>query len=127
MNFSKRLVATAAVGALALGVLVGPASAHTRNISQVYTANWEGGGGVNVQAWLKPMEKHPGTMKLTLKKKNAEGDWVVIGRATGKYQIGWGYTHTFDPVAGQKTCKALAKFTSDGHPNVSKASDPFKC
>ena len=126
LNKSLRMLVAVLLGCVLTIPMVGPATAHTRRITQVYTADW-GTGGIHVQAWLGPMEQHPGTMRITLKKRNAAGDFVLVDQARGIYQIGWGYMHTFDPVAGAQTCRAFAKFTSNNHPNISKASDSFSC
>ena len=126
MKSSKFLVGIAAVATLIIGSLMGPAIAHTRYIDHIYTANW-GEGGIHVQAWLKPMEKHAGTMKITLKKKNASGDWVFVDRQTAEYAVGWGYAYTFDQVPGTKVCKAIATFKSDNHPDLKKAKSGFGC
>lgn len=44
------------------------------------------------------MEQHAGTIKITLKKKNAAAEWVFVDRNTAGYAVGWGYRHTFDQV-----------------------------
>jgi hypothetical protein len=66
-------------------------------------------------------------MKTTLKKKNASGDWVFVDRKRAKWALGWGYVAQFSLVAGDKTCKAVARFTSDNHPTLQKASPSFAC
>jgi hypothetical protein len=72
MNFSKRLVAIAAVGTLATGVLAGPASAHKRTITDV-SSSVDEQDVIRIFAFMNP-EEHAGTMRLPLKKKNAAGD-----------------------------------------------------
>jgi hypothetical protein len=126
MKIAKPLLASAAVAGLVLGAFAGPAAAHKRSITQVYGADWPESNEVHTQAWLNP-ETHAGTMKTTLQKKNAAGDWVKIATKKATYQLGWGYTVNFNSVAGNKRCRAVAKFTSDNHPTISKASPAFDC
>lgn len=125
MRSTRHVVAGAAVVIVAFASLIGPAAAHERTITQVFATVWED-GSINTQAWLNP-ETHAGTMKTTLKKKNAAGDWIKIARKKATYQVGWGYMVTFDAVPGKKKCKAVAKFTSRNHPKLSKASPVFDC
>jgi hypothetical protein len=125
LKSTKWFIATALAATLIGGVLVGPAAAHKRTITQVYTDVWED-GAVHTQAWLST-ETHAGTMKTTLKKRNAAGDWVNIATKKAVYAIGWGYAATFNAVAGQKRCKAVARFTSVNHPTISKSSLVFDC
>lgn len=126
-KLSRNLVGGVLLSAGLVGLApAGPALAHGRTITQVYTAVWEDSGVIHTQAWLD-VDKHPGIMKTTLKKKNASGDWVFLHRKTAKWAVGWGYVAQFPLVAGHKTCKAVAKFTSDNHPDLKKASAPFAC
>jgi hypothetical protein len=125
VRFSRFLVVSAVAATLVGGALVGPAAAHSRAITEVYTSVWED-GTINTQAWLD-RETHAGTMKITLKKRNAAGDWVAIATKKAVYQLGWGYTVNFSPVAGDKRCKAVARFTSNNHPTLTKASAAFDC
>ena len=108
------------------GALVGPALAHARAITQVHTAVWEDSGVIHTEAWLD-VDRHAGIMKTTLKKKNTSGDWVFVDRKRAQWAAGWGYQANFDLIAGDRVCKAVAKFTSDNHPNLKKASAPFDC
>lgn len=126
MNFSKRLVAIAAVGMLATGALAGPASAHKRTITDV-SSSVDEEDVIRIFAFLNP-EEHAGTMRITLKKKNAAGDWVVVKTKKAPYGgLGWGYFTSFADVAGDKRCKGAAKFTSRDHPTLKKTSSGFDC
>ena len=104
--------------------LIVPAAAHKRSITEVYVNN--DFDPILVGAWVEP-ECHPGTMKITLKKKNADGVWVKVITKRANCRLGWGYTANFDALAGDKRCKAKAKFTSQNHATLSKTSDPFDC
>jgi hypothetical protein len=126
LNISKRLVALAVGATVLAGLLAGPASAHPRTITSVSSAVDEE-GVIYVHAFLNP-DEHPGTMRITLKKKNAAGDWVAVKTKKAPYGgLGWGYFTTFNDVAGNKRCKGNAKFTSRNHPTLRKASPAFDC
>ena len=124
MKLSKLIVGSAVTVGLLIGGPVGPAAAHSRAITQVHTNTDH--NNILVSAWVEP-EGHPGVMKIALKKRNASGDWVLVARQRATYQLGWGYTTNFDPVAGRKRCKAVARLTSDNHPAITKASPVFAC
>ena len=134
MTLTKRLLASIASGGLLLGMLASPAAAHNVTLEQMYMSEptfGEGGGtgdgGVNTQMWLS-IEDHPGKVMLTLKKKNASGDWVnAFDPKQATYQPGWGYTYTFKPIAGDKTCKVKGVFTKTNHNTVRGVSDPGPC
>ena len=125
MSLMKRLAVSIATGGLLLGALASPAAAHPVTVDQMHIADF-GSGGINTQMWLSP-EDHPGTVKITLKKKNAAGDWVNVATKTATYQVGWGYTYTFNPVRGQTKCKAKGVFTKANHPRLSATSDVINC
>jgi hypothetical protein len=125
LRSSRSVVVLAIAVGLLTGALLGPAAAHKRVFIQMYATTWED-GTVHTQAWLNP-EKHAGIMRTTLKKKNSAGDWVKIATKKATFQLGWGYTVNFSPVAGQKMCKAIARHTAENHPTITKASDPFAC
>ena len=76
VKFSSRLVAMTVVGTLASGAIAVPASAHKRTITNV-SSSVDEEGVIRLFAFMDP-EEHAGTMKLTLKKENAAGDWVVV-------------------------------------------------
>lgn len=135
MNINKRLAATIASGGLLLtAALAGPAAAHNVKLEQMHmsepifgTGGESGDGGVNTQMWLSK-EDHPGKVMITLKMKNAAGDWVnAFSPKRATYQLGWGYTHTFDPVPGDKICKAKGVFTKANHTTVKGTSKPGPC
>ncbi|MDQ4145711.1 MAG: hypothetical protein M3198_18590 [Actinomycetota bacterium] len=129
MRSTKRLIATAAVASLAIATLAAPAAAHPRTITHTYAAVWESDGQerwIDTQAWLST-ETHRGKMMTTLKKTDAAGDWVFVGRKRATYRIGWGYAATFDALAGDQECKASWRFTSENHPTLRKSSAPFTC
>lgn len=126
MNFSKRLVALAAVATLATGALAGSASAHKRTITDV-SSSVDEEGVIRVFAFLDP-EEHAGKMRITLKKKNAAGNWVVVKKKNAPYGgLGWGYFTSFANVPGNKRCKGQARFTSNNHPTLTKTSPVFDC
>ena len=126
MKSSNRLVAMTVVGVLATGALAGPVSAHKRTITDV-SSSVDEEGVIRLFAFMNP-EEHAGTMKLTLKKKNAAGDWVVVRTKKATYGgLGWGYFTTFGKIAGNKRCKPAAKFTSNNHPTLRKAGPAFDC
>ena len=114
------------VGILASGLLAVPASAHKRTITNV-SSSVDEEDVIRLFAFMDP-EEHAGTMKLTLKKKNAAGDWVVVKTKKAPYGgLGWGFFTTFADVPGNKRCKPSAKFTSNGHPTLKKAGPAFNC
>lgn len=124
MKFGKCLVASALVAGLLGIAMIGPAAAHKRVITDVFiNTDYD---NILVQAWVEP-ECHAGTMNITLKKRNSAGDWVAINTKKGVCQLGWGYTTNFNPPAGDKRCKAIARFNSNNHPTLSKASPIFDC
>jgi hypothetical protein len=126
LNFSKRLVALAAVAALTTGALAGSASAHKRTITNV-SAGVDEKGTISLHAFLDP-EEHAGKMLMTLKKKNAAGKWVVVKKKNAPYGgLGWGYFTNFADVPGNKKCKGQARFTSNNHPTLTKTSSVFNC
>ena len=126
MKFSNRLVAMTVVGILVSGALVVPASAHKRTITDVASSVDEE-DVIRLFAFTDP-EQHAGTMKLTLKKKNAAGDWVVVKTKKAFYGgLGWGYFTDFGKTVGNRRCKPSAKFTSNGHPTLRKAGPAFDC
>lgn len=133
MHAIARLLTSIAAGVLLLGTLATPAVAHNVTLTQMHmseptfgTGGEEGKGGVNAQMWLS-VEDHPGKVMITLKKKNAAGDWVNVARERATHQWGWGYTYTFDPVAGNKTCKVKGVFTRDNHTTVKGVSKAGPC
>lgn len=125
MTRTKRLISALATGALLVGGLAAPASAHNVTLDQMYIANWDS-GGINTAMWLSD-EDHPGLVKITLKKKNAAGDWVNIATERATYYVGRGYMHTFDPVPGNKRCKARGVFTKKNHKKVTGTSKVIAC
>jgi hypothetical protein len=125
MSLKKRLVAVIASGGLFFGVFAAPAAAHNVTLEQMHIADFES-GGINTQMWLS-IEDHPGKVMITLKKKNASGDWVNVSTKEATYQPGWGYTKTFNPVAGNTKCKAKGVFTKKDHNTVKGTSDVISC
>ena len=75
MDPARLFVASMLVSGFLGTALIGPAAAHKRSITQVYVNN--DFDPILVGAWVEP-ECHPGTMKITLKKKNADGVWVNV-------------------------------------------------
>jgi hypothetical protein len=134
MSLKKRLVSTIASGGLLVAAFAGPAAAHNVTLEQMYmsaptfgTGGESGNGGVNAQMWLS-IEDHPGTVMITLKKKNAAGDWVnAFSPKQATYQPGWGYTYTFKPIPGDKRCKAKGVFTKANHTTVKGVSKVGPC
>ena len=128
MSLKKRLVATIAAGGLLLGAFAGPAAAHKVTLDQMYMSEPTfGQGGVNAQMWLS-IPNHAGKVMLTLKKKNSSGDWVnAFDPKQATYQEGWGYTYTFKPVSGDKTCKVKGVFTKANHDTVKGVSETGPC
>ena len=125
MSLTKRLVSSIAAGGLLFAGLAAPAAAHKVTVNQMHIADF-GSGGINTQMWLDP-EDHPGTVKITLLKKNKAGDWVKVATKKAIYQVGWGYTHTFDPVKGKTKCKAKGVFTKANHPKLKATSKVIGC
>jgi len=122
----NRLVAMTVVGILVSGALAIPASAHKRTITDV-SSSVDEEDVIRLFAFLNP-DEHAGTMKLTLKKKNTAGDWVVVRTKNAPYGgLGWGYFTSFGKAVGNRRCKPAAKFTSNGHPTLRKAGPAFDC
>jgi hypothetical protein len=114
------------VGILVSGALVVPASAHKRTITDV-SSSVDEEDVIRLFAFMDP-EQHAGTMKLTLKKKNAAGDWVVVRTKKAFYGgLGWGYFSSFGKTVGNRRCKPSAVFTSNNHPTLRKSGVAFDC
>jgi len=123
---SNRLVAMTVVGILVSGALAVPASAHKRTITDV-SSSVDEEEVIRLFAFMDP-EQHAGTMKLTLKKKNAAGDWMLVKTKRAPYGgLGWGYFTDFGKVPGNKRCKPSAVFKSNNHPTLRKAGPAFNC
>ena len=78
---------------------------------------------IYVHAFQNP-EEHPGTMRVTLEKRNAAGKWVAVKAKQAYGGLGWGCFATFKDVAGNKRCKGHAKFTSRNHPDPKEGQPP---
>ena len=134
MTRMKRLLALTTVGTVLAGALVAPAGAHNVTLEQMHmsepifgTGGEEGNGGVNTQMWLS-QEDHPGKVMITLKKKTAAGDWVnAFSPKRATHQLGWGYMYTFNPIPGDKKCKAKGVFTKENHKTVTGVSPVGPC
>ena len=127
MNSIKSFLVLLVLGAVTAMALAIPAAAHQRSISQVQPSFPDDADFFYLHAWPNPDQAHSGVMKLTLKKRNASGDWVKVKTKTVDYAIGWGYFGDFKLVPGNKVCKGFAKWTAERHPTVRKASPPFDC
>ena len=123
MGFAKRLVAAAAIATVALGAFSGPAAAHQREFKWVYSASISD-AEIKAQAELTT-GKHPGTVRMTLKKK-VDGEWKFVKRKVATYGDDGYYTAMFSTLGDEK-CKVFAKHTATGHSTIKKASNWFNC
>lgn len=125
MRSTKRFVATAALATIAAGALAGPAAAHARQFEWVYSASTSD-TEIRAQAELST-GKHPGTTRMTLKKR-VDGEWKFVAKKVARYGDDGYYTATFSMVGGGEVkCKVWAKQTAKGHAPIQKASNSFDC
>lgn len=125
MRSATRFVAVAAVAAVALATLAGPAAAHSRKFDWVYSASISD-TEIEAQAALTT-GNHAGKMTMTLKKK-VDGEWKFVAKKVARYGDDGYYTATFSMVGGGEVkCKVWAKQTAKGHAPIQKASNSFDC
>ncbi|HYO61180.1 MAG TPA: hypothetical protein VEU29_04725 [Actinomycetota bacterium] len=122
MGSAKRFAAAAAATA-ALTLLSGPVAAHEREFKWVYGASISD-EEIKTQAELTT-GKHPGTVRMTLKKK-VDGKWVFVKAKAATYGDDGYYTAMFSMLGGEK-CKVWAKHTAKGHKTIKKAGNWFSC
>lgn len=100
-----------------------PVAAHERELEWVYGASISD-TEIKAQTELST-GKHPGTVRMTLKKK-VDGKWVFVRAKAATYGDDGYYTAMFSMLGGEK-CKVWAKHTAKGHKTIKKAGNWFNC
>lgn len=125
MRSVTRYLATLTIAAVGLATFVSPASAHKREFDWVYGAAVSD-DELHGQAALTT-GRHPGKMRMTLKKK-VDGEWRAVRSKIADYKAdGRYYEASFAALKGDKKCKVFAKHTAQDHPTIKASSNWFVC
>jgi hypothetical protein len=126
----RRGLAAALLGSVVAVAMVGPASAHAVQVSDV--SGFENPeGGVFTDVFLSRQHNGSGIVRVTLFKRNAAGDpWINVDTRRARWMDGaYGglyYQAKFPLVRGDWQCKVRARFTAPNHDPSSKI-DRFAC